>query len=172
MLKLAGILCILTGCIGWGAGKIGEERRRVRHLRELIRIMKRIQGEMIYGKHTLPEICFILAEYSDAPYRSCFMEIYEQTRRRDGSCLTEIWRRQTEVCMVDAPLTGEEKEILIGLPYNLGMLEETQQAEGIGQSMDWLERRCRQAEDEYAGKSKMIFSVSLLAGIFLTILML
>ncbi len=172
MLKLAGILCILAGCMGWGAGKIGEERRRVWHLREVIRIMKRIQSEMVYGKHTLPEICLILAEYSAVPYQTCFMEIYEQTKQRDGSCLTKSWQRQMGQCMRDIPLVGEEKEILVNLPCNLGMSEETQQADGIAQSMDLLERRCRQAEDEYAGKSKMIFSVSLLTGIFLTILVL
>ena len=172
MLKLAGILCILAGCIGWGGSKIREEQRRVQHLRELIRIMKRIQGEICYGKHTLPEICFILSEYSDLPYRLYFMKIYEQTNLRSGACLTQIWMQQMTQCLTDIPLQREEKDILINLPRNLGISEETRQSESIGQSMDLLVRRCRQAEDDYAGKAKMIFSVSLLAGVFITILLL
>lgn len=172
MLRLAGILFILAGCAGWGAGRIKEEQYRVRHLRELIRIIKRIQNEISYGKHTLPEICFILSEYSDVPYSLYFRKIYEQANLESGACLAQIWEQQMSQCMTDVPLIQEEKDILIHLPRNLGVSEETQQAECIGQSIDLLVRRCRQAEDGYAGKAKMIFSISLLAGIFVTILLL
>ena len=171
MLKLAGILCILTGCIGWGAGKIKEERGRVIHLRELIHIIKRIQSEISYGKHTLPEICLILSEYGGALYQTYFKKIYEQMDQRSGTCLIQIWKQQMEQCLEEVPLVQEEKDILINLPQNLGMPEEKQQAESIGQFLDLLMRRCRQAEDAYANKSRMIFSVSLLAGIFLAILL-
>ncbi len=172
MLKLAGILCIMAGCLGWGGSMICEERGRVLHLRELIRIIKRIQNEIGYGKHTLPEICLILSEYSDALYQPYFRNIYEQTDQRSGTCLTQIWQQQMEQCMEEVPLMREEKDILINLLQNLGMSEETQQAESIGQSLDLLMRRCRQAEDVYGNRSRMIFSVSLLAGIFLTIILL
>ncbi|MCM1122806.1 MAG: stage III sporulation protein AB [Ruminococcus flavefaciens] len=172
MFKLAGIFCILTGCIGWGGSKIREERERVMHLRELIRIIRRIQNEVGYGKHTLPEICLILSEYSDISYQPFFKGIYEQTDQRSGVSLTEIWKRQMEQCLAKTPLDREEKDVLCNLPQNLGMQEEKQQAENIGQSLDLLMRRCRQAEDDYGNKSRMIFSVSLLVGIFLTILLL
>ena len=46
MLKLVGSICILAGCIGWGAGRIGEEKSRIRHLQEWIRIIRRIQNEI------------------------------------------------------------------------------------------------------------------------------
>ena len=172
MLKLAGMLCILTGCMGWGGSKIREERRRVEHLRELIRIIRRIQNEISYGKHTLPEICLILSEYSDELYQPYFKKIYEQIEQGNGICLIQVWKQQMEQCLEEVPLLKEEKDILTNLPRHLGMSEEKQQAESIGQPLDLLMRKCRQAEDAYDNKSRMIFSVSLLAGIFLTILML
>lgn len=172
MFKLAGILCILAGCMGWGGSKIREERCRVEHLRELIRIIKRIQNEISYGKHTLPEICLILSEYSDTLYQPYFSKIYEQTEQGNGISLVHVWQQQMEQCLKEIPLLKEEKDILGNLPRNLGMQEEKQQAESIGQSLDLLMRRCRQAEDTYANKSRMIFSVSLLAGIFLIIMLL
>ena len=172
MFKLGGILCILAGCIGWGSNRISEEKCRIRHLRELIRIMKRIQNEISYGKHTLPEICLILAEYSDALYQPYFQGIYEQVSGENCACLAQVWERQIDLCLSEAPLSEEEKGILRNLPQNLGMQEEKQQAEGIGQSMELLVKICRKAEDAYENKSKMILSVSVLAGIFLTILVL
>lgn len=172
MLKLAGCLCILSGCIGWGINRIREEKKRIRHLQELIRIIRRIQGEISYGKHTLPEICLILAEYCHAPFSDCFRAIYERVDREDDSCLEQIWIQEIEQCMQTVFLQEEEREILRSLPQNLGLQEEKYQAESIGQSMDLLNRKCRQAEDAYENKSRMIFSLSILTGIFLVILLL
>lgn len=172
MLKLAGIFCILAGCIGLGGSKIREERCRVHHLRELIRIIKRIQDEISYGKHTFPEICLILSEYSDMLYQPYFKKIYEQTGQGNGTCLIQVWQQQMQLCLEEIPLIQEEKDIICNLLRDLGLSEERQQAESIGQSLSLLTRRCSQAEDAYSDKSRMIFSVSLLAGIFLTILLL
>ncbi len=172
MFKLVGFLCIMAGCIGWGDGKVREEQDRIRHLRELIRIIRRIQDEIRYGKHTLPEICLILSEYSDAWYGPHFRQIYEQIRQRNGTGLETIWTRQMELCFQGVPLQEEEKDVLRRLPENLGMREETLQAVNIGQSMDMLARKCRQVEETYQNKSRVIRSVSILAGVFLTIILL
>ena len=96
MLKLVGSLCILAGCIGWGAGRIGEEKSRIRHLQEWIRIIRRIQNEIAYGKRTLPEICLLLSESCPEPYRECFGAIYEQAGRQEGEGLEQ--RKYLSAC--------------------------------------------------------------------------
>lgn len=171
MFKVVGFLCIMIGCIGLGDGRIHEEKDRVRHLRELIRIVRRIQDEIRYGKHTLPEICLILSEYSDTWYGSYFWQIYEQFEQKNGTDLETIWTNQMDLCFRGVPLQEEEKDVLRRLPDNLGLQEETLQAVNIGQSMDMLVRKCRQAEEAYEGKVKVIRSVSILVGLFLTILL-
>lgn len=172
MFKIVGILCILTGCVGWGVGRVGEEQRRLQYLRETILIIGRIRDEISYGKHTLPEICLILAECCSQLYRQHFKQIYERMSRGDGIPLNQIWEEQIEQCLLDAPLTDEEKDILKSLPQNLGMQDEKLQAESIGRSVELLVRSRRKAEDAYENKARMIFSVSVLTGIFLTILLL
>lgn len=169
MFKIIGFLCIMIGSIGWGETKIREEKDRVWHLRELIRIIRRIQDEIQYGKHTLPEICLILSGYSDTWYGPSFRQIYEELGQRNGTGLETIWSRQMEQCFRHVPLQEEEKDILRRLPDHLGMQEETLQAMSIGQSMDMLVRKCRQAEEAYEGKARVIRSVSILTGLLLTI---
>lgn len=172
MLKLAGVCFILAGCVGWGGNRIMEEQNRIRHLRELIRIIKRIQDEIAYGKHTLPEICLTLSECGNAEYRPYFRQIYEKMNCGDGTVFETVWEQQMGLCLQNTPLTKEEKGVLINMPKDMGMQEEKLQAVRIGQSVDLLVRKCRQAEDTYENKSKMIFSVSVLTGIFLAILLL
>ena len=171
MLKITGVICVLIGCIGYGIERISRERSRVEHLREMIRIIRRIQDEISYGKHTLPEICLILSEYCNAFYRPFFKRIYEQTSHGSGIPFDCIWEQQIGPCLQDAPLTEEEKNILRSLPQNMGIQDEKLQAENIGRFMDLLIRKCRKAEDAYENKARMILSVSLLTGVFLIILL-
>ena len=172
MFKIVGIFCILMGCIGYGINRIGEERSRVVHLREMIYIIKRIQDEISYGKHTLPEICLILAECCSPLYQLYFRQIYEQMSVNNGTSLNCIWEQQMEQCVRDTPLTDEEKDILKFLPQNLGMRDEKLQAECIGRSVELLARSRRKSEDAYENKARMILSVSVLTGVFLTIMLL
>ena len=172
MFKVVGIVCILVGCTGWGVNRITEERSRVHHLREMIRIIKRIQDEISYGKHTLPQICLTLSEYCNVLYQPYFKRIYEQMNQGSGISLEQIWGQQIGQCLHHAPLSEEEKDILRNLPQNLGIQEEKLQAKSIGQSMEYLVRQCGKAEDAYDNRARMILSVSVLMGVFLTILLL
>lgn len=172
MYKLVGIFCIFLGCLGYGISRIGEERSRVGHLREMIRVIRRMQDEISYGKHTLPEICLIMAEYCNESYQPFFNQIYEQVCKGSGIPLEHIWEQQMSQCLHDTPLSDEEKDVLRKLPKNMGMQEERLQAESIGRSKELLVRNCRKAEDAYENKAKMILSVSALTGVFLTILLL
>lgn len=171
MLKMVGIVCILAGCAGWGMNRVMDEQSRIRHLRESLRVIRRIQDEVSYGKHTLPEICLILSECADEHYQDCFKKIYEQTNQTNGISFGKAWEREMDLCLKNVPLTEDEKGIWKNLPDNLGMQEEKFQAAGFGQSMDLLSRKCREAEDAYENRSRMIFSVSVLMGVFLTILL-
>lgn len=172
MLKVLGCVCMIAGCVGWGESRIREEKSRVRHLHELIRLIRRIQEEIRYGKRTLPEICLLLSEYGDSWYGPYFKRIYEQLQERNGTGFEAVWAGQMALCFQRAPLREEEKDVLRRLPEYLGLQEETSQAVQIGQSVDLLERKCRQAEDTYENKAKVIRSVSILAGLFLAILLL
>lgn len=170
MLKVVGGFFILTGCMGLGRNRIREEKNRIRHLQELVRIIRRIQNEMVYGKHTLPEISQILSISSHEPYQEAFAVIYRRMEQEESG-LDQIWEQEMTQCLYRTRLQEEEKEILRNLPQQMGMPEENYQAESIGQSMDFLVRKCSQAEEAYENKSRVIFSLSILTGVFLIILL-
>lgn len=172
MLKLAGIILLMIGCVGLGVNKVSEEKRRINELRAIRRVIFRIQSEMTYGKRTLPEICLILSKCTEETYKQAFLEIFNKFKENDGSILENIWKEKLENCMKELPLEEEEKAVLIRLPEHLGILDETIQAKNIGQSLDMIEERIKSAEREYEGKSRVIMSISVMAGLFLVILLL
>ena len=172
MYRLAGILFILAGCIGWGNGKIGQERDRIRHLRLLAQMFERMQSEIAYGKHTLPEICLLLTMVKEESYSACFRHIYERSTEGDGTGIPQIWKEEFQACLDKLPLQEEEKETVLNLPDHLCFQEGERQADRIGQAGEFLTERCRRAEGTYENRSKMIRSVSILTGLLLAILLL
>ena len=90
----------------------------------------------------------------------------------DGTGLKEVWVVQMEACLRGLPLQQEEKDVMIKLPVCLGMQEEIRQAMSFDQSVELLTGKCRQAEEAYENRARMIHSVSILAGLLLTILLL
>lgn len=172
MCKLAGILLLMIGCIGLGRNKVAEEKRRIRELREIRRMVLRIQNEITYGKRTLPEICLLFSQCMEEPYCRGFLQIFQKLNENDGSALAPIWREQMDACMAALPLKDEEKDILRNLPEHMGILDETMQAADVGQSLDFLTEHICQAQREYESKTKVIMSISVMTGLFLTILLL
>lgn len=172
MYKWIGVLCILAGCAGWGSAKAGQEKERVRHLRTLFQILGQMRSEISYGKHTLPEICLLLAELNDGCYNACFSRIYELTGGENGGNFPEVWETQMQACLRELPLREDEREMMTGLPRTLSFREEEGQAWRISQAETFLEGRYRQAEETYENRSKMIRSVSILTGLLLSILLL
>ena len=71
--------------------------------------------------------------------------------------------------MENMPLGEEEKNILIGLPEHMGIMDGAMQAADIGQSLDMLTGHIVRTETEYENKAKVIMSVSVMAGLFLVI---
>lgn len=172
MYKLIGVLCILAGCAGWGSVKVGQEKDRVRHLRTLFHILGQMRSEISYGKHTLPEICLLLAELNDDCYSSCFSRIYEQTREENGGNFPEVWEMEIQDCLKELPLREDERDTVAELPKTLNFQEENGQSGRIGQAEAFMEGRYRQAEETYENRAKMIRSVSILTGLLLSILLL
>lgn len=169
MYKIAGVLFILAGCIGWGSGKIGQEKERIRHLKTLTYILGQMRGEISYGMSTLPEICLLLAELNDGCYEKCFRRIYERTQLERTAPFPEVWAAEIKSCLEGLPLKDDERRAMEELPKSLNFREEKGQAGRVGQAEAFLEDRYRQAEEACENRSKMIRSVSILTGLLLAI---
>lgn len=172
MYKAVGFLCIVAGCAGWGNRLAGQEKERVRHLRVLSHMLGQMRSEISYGKHTMPEICLLLAEIDDECYSNCFGRIYERTAGENGTEFPKVWAEELGKCLEPFPLREDERRTVTELAKCLRFREERGQAGRVGQAEIFLEDRYRQAEDTCENRTKMIHSVSILTGLLLAILLL
>lgn len=172
MFRITGVICVLCGCLGVGYHMVMREKQRIVHLRELCRIIRRMQAEMRYGKRTISEICEILSECGEEDYRKCFGQIRGKMLLRKGDAMEKLWEQETRQCLDTAPLREDEKSILIRLPECLGMQDAGMQADSMQQFLELLERRLVHAQEEYDGKAKVIWSISTLSGVLITVVLL
>jgi len=172
MYKAVGFLCILAGCAGWGQSLAGQERERVRHLRTLTQMLSQMRSEISYGKHTMPEICLLFAELNDGCYSECFERIYKGATEKGGTDFPKVWEEELGKCLEPLPLREDERRTMAELAKSLRFREEGGQAGRVGQAEAFFEGRYRQAEETLENRSKMIHSVSILAGLLLAILLL
>lgn len=172
MYKAVGFLCILAGCAGWGHSLAGQEKERVGHLRALSQMLSQMKSEISYGKHTMPEICLLLAGLDNERYSTCFGRIYERTAGEGGMDFPRVWEEELRKCLEPLPLREDERRTMTELAKSLRFREENGQAGRVGQAEAFLEGRYRQAEEALENRSKMIHSVSILTGLLLAILLL
>lgn len=172
MYKAIGFLCILAGCAGWGHNLAGKEKERVGHLKALSQMLSQMRSEISYGKHTMPEICLLLAELDDKCYSSCFGRIYERTATKGGTDFPKVWEEEFGKCLEPLPLREDERRTMTELAKSLRFREENGQAGRVGQAEAFFEDRYRQAGEMIENRSKMIHSVSILTGLLLAILLL
>lgn len=172
MYKAVGFICILVGCTEWGHSLAGREKERVEHLRTLSQMLGRMQSEISYGKHTMPEICLLLSESNDECYSKCFGRIYERTAGEGGTDFPKVWEEELEKCLEPLPLREDEQRAMTALAKNMCFREVGGQAGRVGQAEAFLEGRYRQSEETFENRSKMIHSVSILTGLLLAILLL
>ena len=84
MLKLAGGMMTVCGCIGLGYWYRQQFIGRIRHLKILIAILDMMMSEVRYGKASLPECCRQIAGRLPEPYGVCFEKIWLETQENAG----------------------------------------------------------------------------------------
>lgn len=81
---------VVDGRMRWSRPQQGDGKKRcIRELREIRRMVIRIQSEMAYGKRTLPEICLLFGQCMEEPYRTAFLSIYRKLEENDGTDLSK-----------------------------------------------------------------------------------
>ena len=116
MFKFAGILLLMAGCIGLGFNKVAEEKRRIRELREIRRMVMRIQSEMAYGKRTLPEICLLFGQCMEEPYRTAFLSAYEKFAEKFAAAYGAQYDIRLFQCAYERMLTKADRIGIEDLP--------------------------------------------------------
>lgn len=171
MFKIIGAACIIVATTAIGFGQSFRIHLRYRELLEFKKLLHLLSGEVRFGGGTLEETFRTMAGRSRPPFQGFFDFLAEEMEKRAGERLTEIWERAVEEKLSASHLTAQDKEILLRLGNELGCLDRETQLKTIALTVEQVEDVRKELHGELPKKMRLYNCLGILAGVFITILL-
>ncbi len=140
VIKWIGAICILVACGGFGFQIAAAQRKEVRTLRQLIRILDFAECELQYRLTPLPELCRNTARECSGPLNALFLrlsgELEDQISPNVSSCM------QAAIAVTEQ-LPKQTAEVLTLLGESLGKFDLNGQLRGL----EGVRRECNRRLD-------------------------
>ncbi len=172
MLKLAGAIMIVGGCLGLGIGKRQQLLMRVQVLYDLLHILDLLKSEIRYGRATLPECCRQIAERTQEPYKSCFYKVFLQMQQNTGEKFDAIFEEKFRECLSVLPLEETDRKEFLQFMASGSFVEEQMQLSTIEKTQEGLHHKLKVLEKDNAEKCRMAVGLGAMSGLFLVIILL
>lgn len=172
--KIIGGLCIIGATTLYGRGLAGEYTCRLDTLKALKRAFNILKGELRYGIETLPAAFMHVGErcsLGDEDVRDFFWAVGGRLAEETGKRLGEVWEEESKNLAAETHLNGAECDRLIKVSECLGYLDLAQQVNNIELYLGELEEDIQILSGKYSDTCKMYTSLGVMAGLFLTIIL-
>lgn len=170
MLKLLGIICILSGSTGLGLSFARELDLRIQELSQIQQLMLLLRGEIRYMHQPLPEAFLHLSGNAPAPFREFFSHMAEDLQQRNGQTAEEIWKRNLKQYFWGLHLNRQEMKDLEKLGGMLGYLDVEMQVNALDYYLEQLRLSVCHAQEAAKSRRKLYQYMGVLGGAALVIL--
>lgn len=171
-LKIIGCILVVASSAAMGFFFSNEMKCRVDDLKELRKLIVLLRGDIRYANTPLPEAVSAIARRHHGSLERFFHKVSKKLQELSGLTFPAIWKEAVEIELADTSLSKKDKLHLIQFGDNLGYLDKEMQ-------MNTLDLYISQLEDEIADLSKtmkeksyLYNSIGIMAGIFISIIML
>ena len=171
VMKLIGGILVVGACGGIGDYLAKCLERRVEELTQLYHTILELQGEIRYAATPLSEAMLQLGKQGRGCIADCFLRIAKEMEQADGRSLSDIVRQTGSIELQKTVLTRQDKEQLFRLGDSLGRLDKTQQLLATEHYLTGLREEIEEAKRIKKERSYLYRCLSILAGVFLMILM-
>lgn len=172
MVKLAGVLCLLVGSIGFASALCLERKKRYLQLSEMKYMFLLIRENVRYSGLPIYLVLQKTSEKMKEPFSKVLSDISADISQNDGSQFDEVWKRKMKLMSDELSINQEQKELLFEFPRSLGLWEKEGQANAFTFYIDEISKELEQMEKEEKDKNKVIMSLGAAAGILLSVLLL
>ena len=171
ILKIVGCILVIASSTGMGFFFSSEMRCRIEDLKELRKLIGLLKGDIRYANTPLPEAISVIARRYKGSFYPFFEHVSSKLQELSGRTFSQLWKDAVEKEMTNTSLTKKDKNQLISFGENLGYLDKDMQ-------MNTFELYLSQLEEEIADLSKTVKeraylynSLGIMAGVFISIVM-
>ncbi len=172
LLKIIGCTLIILSSAGMGFFFSNEMRCRIDDLRELRKLVLLLRGDIRYGNTPLPEAVNAIARRHKGSFEAFFNKVSTSLNELSGLTFQEIWKDAVEKKLIDTSLSRRDKTQLLQFGENLGYLDKEMQMNTLDLFLSQLEEETKELSKAVKEKSYLFNSLGIMAGIFISIIML
>lgn len=170
MLKIMGIILILTGSVGLGFGKSCELSSREKALGNMILMVRCLKGEICCRHASLPDAFAGVSERMTGKYRKFLIKLSKELRESHGTRFGDIYQICAMETLKELPLSKKEWELFYSLGGALGYLDLEMQKKQLEFYEEEFLRCLDELRKDLSSRRKVYQSLGLMGGILLVIL--
>lgn len=171
MLRMIGTGCILGGTFGLGIIWQRQYVSRIEHLKTFVLMLQCFQGEIQYGRGTIPECCLSVANRMPFPLRQMLIEVADCAQQEGGEKLGTIFSERIEKLLPRMSVKREELEEAFRFVTSESFSDKDQQIAMLYMAKQSLQERIVALEREREKKCNLSVALGTLGGMLLLVVL-
>ncbi|MCI6675561.1 MAG: stage III sporulation protein AB [Clostridiales bacterium] len=171
-LQLIGSMFIIIGTSLLGFWWAANYKKRVEALDQIAYLMRMLYGEIKYQEGNFAESFLSMGRHCSGRSQSFCMDLAQALEEGSGQPFHTIWRNMVDTYWRESALLEEDRTIFITLGENLGYLDKEMQLNTIQLFIHQIDQRKQQLQQTMPEKCRISRLIGVLAGVFITIMLL
>jgi len=171
IMKIIGCILVIGSSTGIGFFFSSEMKCRIENLKELKKLFGLLRGDIRYANTPLPEAISAIHRRQGGNFEPFFQYVSEKLQELSGLTFSDIWKTATELELANTALTKKDKLNLVHFGENLGYLDKDMQMNTLDLYLSQLEEEITELSKSVKEKSYLYNSLGIMAGVFITIVM-
>ncbi len=171
IMKIVGCILIFLSTTGIGFYYSTTMKCRVEDLREWKKLICLLRGDIRYANTPLPEAISSIGRRHEGNFHTFFNSVGTQLQELAGETLATIWKTAAEKELSNTALNKKDKVQLIRFGENLGYLDKDMQMNTFELYLTQVDEEITELNRTVKGKAYLYNSLGIMAGIFITIIM-
>lgn len=172
MLKLVGAILVIFGAAGFGFACKQDMQNKLYHTKCLRNILELLESEIRYSKAAVPEACYMASHRVEKPYSTGLSNVWNVMCANKGLPFSIVWKQEMGKFLKDIPVGEKEKELFLQFAESSGFADNQMQLRTMERCRESLEQSIIKQEESMENKTKVVMSMGLIGGLFLTIVLL
>ncbi len=171
IMKIIGCSLIILSTTGIGFYFSIDMKSRMEDLKEWKKLICLLRGDIRYANTPLPEAINSAGRRHEGNFHAFFNTVGTQLQELVGETLAAIWKSAAEKELSCTSLNKKDKIQLIRFGENLGYLDKDMQMNSFELYLTQLDEEITELSRTIKGKAYLYNSLGIMAGVFITIIM-
>lgn len=170
--KVVGCILVILSSTLMGFYFSNQLKCRIDDLKELRKLIVLLRGDIRYSNTPLPEAVGSIAKRHEGCFKNFFTKVSEKLNEFGGNTFSQVWKEAVDEELLGTYLNKQDKSHLIQFGENLGYLDKEMQMNTLDLFILQVEEEIKELSKTAKEKVYLYNSLGIMAGIFISIILL